>query len=234
MKLTHLTGLILTFFLITLPEGYSAGSESDLGKGAELYHDNCSVCHGDRGNGQSWAMHTLNPPPKDFTSRDSKERLSEVKMFNAIKYGRPGTAMVAWGSRLNDEEIITIVKFIRKTFMGLEEDDHVHVHASHHESAEGNPAEGQKLYEQNCSACHGVNGDGRGPRAYFISPRPRNFTNSQEMVGIEDSSHLFTVTREGIVGTVMPAWGGVLSDEQIKDIVAYIEKAFLKKKPHEH
>ena len=231
MKLTYLASLVFTFFLMILSESASPGSENNPRGGAELYHDNCSVCHGDRGNGQSWAMHTLNPPPKDFTSHEAKERLSEVRMFNAVKYGRPGTAMVAWGNRLADEEIIIIVKFIRKEFMGVEEEDHLHAH-THDEQVEGNPVEGQKLYKQNCSACHGVEGDGRGPRAYFIVPRPRNFTNPVEMAGIDDSRHLFTVIREGIVGTVMPAWGGVLSDEQIKDIVAYIEKAFLKKKLH--
>ena len=39
----------------------------------------------------------------------------------------------------------------------------------------GNPDSGRAFYLQNCVACHGVQGDGKGPRAYFILPKPRNF-----------------------------------------------------------
>ncbi len=203
-------------------------SEDELVRGAELYHDYCSVCHGDKGNAHSWALHSLNPPPRNFTSQAAKERLSAARMFNAIKYGRPGTAMVGWGTRLTDEEIGAIIQFIRKSFMGLEQTDHFHKHISVSDDGyKGDRRKGQTLYEQNCAACHGIQGDGKGPRAYFIIPPPRNFTNSIEMRGIKESSHLFLAIRDGVAGTVMPAWGGVLSDEQIKDIIAYIQEAFL-------
>ena len=35
---------------------------------------------------------------------------------------------------------------------------------------------GQKLYAENCAACHGAKGDGAGPGAYILAQRPRNFT----------------------------------------------------------
>ena len=221
----------------TPSHSHSREEEATLKKGAELYQAYCSVCHGDKGNGQSWARHALNPPPRDFTSPLSRQRLfSGATMFNAIKYGRPGTAMVAWGSRLSDEEIGIIVKYIRTTFMKIGEEEHPHTH-HHPVSTEagrkdrGDPRAGKALYEQNCAACHGIKGDGRGPRSHFIVPPPRNFNNPIEMMGIRDRNHLFTRIQTGVVGTVMPAWGGVLSDQQIWDIVAYIEEAFLKKEP---
>ena len=33
-----------------------------------LYHDYCSVCHGDKGDGNSHAKQGLVPPPRDFTT----------------------------------------------------------------------------------------------------------------------------------------------------------------------
>src|SRR5262245_60851632 len=34
---------------------------------------------------------------------------------------------------------------------------------------------GQAVYQTSCLGCHGEKGDGNGPMARFISPRPRNF-----------------------------------------------------------
>src|SRR5262249_4042760 len=36
-------------------------------------------------------------------------------------------------------------------------------------------ATGRKLYANYCTACHGEKGDGNGPAAKFLSPKPRNF-----------------------------------------------------------
>ncbi|HEU4344232.1 MAG TPA: cytochrome c [Candidatus Binatia bacterium] len=35
---------------------------------------------------------------------------------------------------------------------------------------------GQKLYLENCAACHGEKGDGKGPQAHRLKTKPRNFT----------------------------------------------------------
>ncbi len=35
--------------------------------------------------------------------------------------------------------------------------------------------DGRSVYVQNCLACHGDHGDGRGPSAFTMRPPPRNF-----------------------------------------------------------
>ena len=40
-------------------------------------------------------------------------------------------------------------------------------------------AAGKPLYLQYCSGCHGERGDGAGPAAEFVDPRPRDFTKAQ-------------------------------------------------------
>jgi mono/diheme cytochrome c family protein len=39
-----------------------------------LYHNYCSVCHGDRGDGNSRARNSLVPPPRDFTRANELTR----------------------------------------------------------------------------------------------------------------------------------------------------------------
>src|SRR5262249_48223589 len=34
---------------------------------------------------------------------------------------------------------------------------------------------GKRLYANSCSACHGEKGDGNGPAAKYLDPKPRNF-----------------------------------------------------------
>src|SRR5262245_23812623 len=47
---------------------------------AALYHNYCSVCHGDQGDGQSRARGSLNPPPRDFTTAYALSELSRERM----------------------------------------------------------------------------------------------------------------------------------------------------------
>ncbi len=85
----------------------------------------------------------------------------------------------------------------------------------------GDPAKGKRIYEVNCIPCHGIKGEGDGPRSYFIVPPPRNFTDRDEMEGKDQQTFLTAVT-EGKDGTAMLAWNGILSEQQIRDVVAYV------------
>src|SRR5512140_2061154 len=84
---------------------------------AALYHNYCSVCHGDNGDGQSRARGSLNPPPRDFTTAQSLQELTRDRMLAAVNGGVPGTAMVAWKRQLNDAQIAAVVDYVRDTFM---------------------------------------------------------------------------------------------------------------------
>jgi mono/diheme cytochrome c family protein len=69
---------------------------------------------------------------------------------------------------------------------------------------------GEQVFARSCSVgyCHGVAGAaGRGPRL-----RGRTFSKD----------YLFTVTREGIPSSAMPAWKGRLKDDDIGAVVEYI------------
>jgi mono/diheme cytochrome c family protein len=77
-------------------------------------------------------------------------------------------------------------------------------------------AQGAQIFQQNCSACHGAQGEGG------IGPALRN---SQYIQTAGDQAITETIAN-GRTGTVMPAWsqakGGSLSDAQIANVVAFL------------
>jgi mono/diheme cytochrome c family protein len=91
----------------------------------------------------------------------------------------------------------------------------------------GDPVKGREFFMGNCFTCHGVTGQGDGPRAYFNTPRPRNFT-SETSRRILNRVRLFNGISNGRVGTVMPAWGKVLTDQQIANVAEFVFQAFVK------
>src|SRR6185369_9458053 len=87
---------------------------------AALYHNYCSVCLGDNGDGQSRASGSLKPPPRDFTTPQAMQELTRERMLAAVKGGVPGTAMMAWKTQLNDAQIASVVDYVRDTFMRVD------------------------------------------------------------------------------------------------------------------
>lgn len=87
--------------------------------------------------------------------------------------------------------------------------------------------EGRTLYMRNCLHCHGVSGDGNGPTARFLNPRPRDyrlgkfkFTSTKS--GIKPTRHdLRNIIKQGIPGTTMPSFM-LLPDNELDAIVDYV------------
>lgn len=92
-------------------------------------------------------------------------------------------------------------------------------------AAEGDAAEGKTQFQNICASCHGPEGKGDGVAAAALDPKPRDLGNAEIMSKMTDE-HLFKVIKEGgaSVGLspMMAAWGGVLNDQQIWDVIAYI------------
>jgi len=88
---------------------------------------------------------------------------------------------------------------------------------------------GRRVYFEACSPCHGIRGDGKGPAAVGFDPAPRNFrrgvykfrTTVSGMLPLD--SDLERTVREGLPGTEMPRWKGVLSEHDIKAVVQYVK-----------
>lgn len=93
-------------------------------------------------------------------------------------------------------------------------------------SASAEDLPGKALFKQYCATCHGEKGDGAGPAGAALSPTPANFTEAS-FWETRDTAHLTKVVTEGgaSVGKspLMMAWGGILNEEQVTQVVAYVE-----------
>ncbi len=96
---------------------------------------------------------------------------------------------------------------------------------------EGDPAKGKEVFQANCAACHGPEGKGNGPAAAALDPKPRNLSDA-DYVSTLSNEHLVKVITEGgaSVGKspMMAAWGGILSENDILNVIAYVRKDICK------
>jgi len=290
---------------MTFPSDKNSKQTVAFAEGEKIYAKNCSVCHGDKGNTAIWAKSGLNPQPRDFTSIKAREELTRDRMINSVTNGRPGTAMMPHKEKLTKKEIQQVVDYIRTAFMsgpaaiepelqspiaahqnmpsmngGQQRQGHpqipgfntpsagstapsmsalgnsnphqpqnphagmpgmtpgmpmsapmgsvasVDMNAPMPKGLKGNVKQGRQFYMSNCFTCHGVKGDGNGPRAHFNTPRPRNFTSDASR-HVLNRVRLFNSITNGRVGTVMPAWGKVLNDQQIANVAEFVFTNFI-------
>lgn len=230
--------------------GHDVPAGAGLERGRAVYARTCSVCHGDKGNGASWAAANMRQPPRDFTNPEARRQLGRERMIISVTHGRADTPMPGFGRQLTKQDIDNVVDYIRAAFMGADGSDISGTHAhgrpavpggtdAHARPADmsaampkglvGDAERGGRFYKANCAACHGVSGDGRGPRAYFINPKPRNFLHAASRAEL-NRPELFEHISEGVLGTEMPAWDKVLSAQQIADVGEYVFRSFIQPK----
>lgn len=94
-----------------VPNPIEATDES-VSMGADLYADNCAVCHGENGEGDGPTAASLDPPPADL-HEDHVQGLSDGGLFYIINHGRPDSAMPAWEGTLTEQEQWHIINFLR-------------------------------------------------------------------------------------------------------------------------
>ena len=234
-----------------------------------LYHEYCSVCHGDRGDGNSRAMQSLNPPPRDLTK--SVNALPRDYILHVITEGKPNTAMVGYKTRLSREQLAALADYVHTEIVNrgaaiaagsisgisgtsgtqsgnagtpvaapvppiaaplppekpVAPDERADMAAPFPQGLKGDVAKGKAFYEQNCAECHGVKGDGQGPRAYFVRPVPRNFLAERSRLTL-NRPVIYAAVFFGRSGTEMPAWNKVMSEQEIANVSEYVFQAFIR------
>ncbi len=86
-------------------------------------------------------------------------------------------------------------------------------------------AKGKRLYSTYCSNCHGASGKGDGLAAKSLQIKPANHTDGKFMSQLS-GKYLHDIIAKGGSGVgkspFMPAWGSLLKEQQIRDIVSYV------------
>lgn len=97
-----------------------------------------------------------------------------------------------------------------------------------HASAADSDLAGKASYDLHCAACHGMDGDGNGPAAVWLFPKPRNFSAGQYKIqstpagNLPSDDDLFRSITRGLGGSSMPAFN-YLAEAERHELVQYVK-----------
>lgn len=85
-------------------------------------------------------------------------------------------------------------------------------------AGERNLVRGKQLYEKYCLACHGP--QGRGDGVTKVDPPVADLTSNDVL--LKPDSRLLKSLHEGRPNTAMDAWRSAMSEEALRDVLAYV------------
>ena len=173
--------------------------------GSELFAHNCASCHGATGAGDGSGAAGLLPRPANLAAA----RFSDERISSALWNGVAGSSMPAWRD-LPSYDLASLVAYVQTLHPAVQV-----------QSSTDDIAHGKALFDKNCTTCHGVDGAGNGPAAQTIAPRPTNFHLKQP-----NAERAMDVLENGIPGTSMPSWRPVLSENDRRQIIAYLRSLY--------
>lgn len=99
-------------------EGYYIQSRfatpANLAAGQRFFVENCAVCHGVEGGGDGpRALEMYESKPRILTNIHWLDTRDDLRLLRSIKYGVPGTSMVAWGDATTMRQRLQLVLYIR-------------------------------------------------------------------------------------------------------------------------
>jgi mono/diheme cytochrome c family protein len=197
-----------------------------LEQGQNLFESDCATCHGEDGSGELLGS-------ADFTDLRQMDNLAPRDLYLTVTQGRG--SMPAWQSVLAQDERWAVIDYLR-TFSY---DPHLdaEVVASQPTTAvepteetatcatdQTNPfawgdtetvQSGEELYRAQCAACHGPDGTGG-------LPGTPDFTTEEVNTDLmSEPGRYYCSIAEGV--GVMPAFGASLDDEELWQVVTFLE-----------
>lgn len=185
-----------------------AESGEQWAAGMQLYANNCTLCHGIRGEGSDLAV-PLNTP--DIQATDV------VELQRIISQGVPGTLMAGWENSLQPAEIESLAEFLQNWHtieaegIELTAPEPIQIDV---DNPEDMLALGERVYNSTCIVCHGAEGSGgTGP-----------VLNSQQVLTNKTDEQIYqTVVNGGQKrNSSMPAFGDRLTSVEIEAVVSLL------------
>jgi len=116
--LKHAFSMVILWAYALLVTLMSAPPASAAEEGAALYKTYCTQCHGLHGNGKGINVRDMSVQPRDHTDAKEMSARSDADLFKAIKDGGQSISksvlMPPWGPTLSDEQIHTLVAYLRE------------------------------------------------------------------------------------------------------------------------
>ncbi len=198
---------VLFFCLLALNTSLLAAPD-----GHQLYSKHCSVCHNE--NGMGGIGLPLNGEKVEHFPRDY--------LFKTVRLGREGRIMPAF-NKLSDAQINAIIDFIFSWKKNASEEVYSDI------PVQGDIKNGQLLFLQKCSSCHGKDGKSEGLGTGVSISRERKFQvvppalNNPGFLAAANDQWIRQTVKTGRPGTIMPSQSVLqISDQQLDDIVSYV------------
>jgi len=228
-----------------------------LSRGKELFAKQCSICHGETGDGAGTFAYLMNPRPRNLQQGNFKLSTTQNQiptdddLLRTISRGMPGSAMPPWG-HLPLSDLQALVRYVRQIHLGASKVD-VESQVAHgaHSTSEatelvakrtqpGSPLivppepafddlgwfRGRRVYLEACASCHGADGHPVADAVKFDNEGypvpPRSFVNGIFKGGSE-GHQLYARIVKGIKGTPMPSSEGAYSNDEVWDLIHYVQ-----------
>jgi mono/diheme cytochrome c family protein len=185
-------------------------------RGLPLFEQRCATCHGPRGQGT--------PRASAVGRREVLSDRSPADVFQMMGKTKEGRASSAASGRGRDASpalpAIPAHAPYTQDWGDQQRWDVVAALWSVATTAEQIDL-GRRLYVQNCAACHGERGRGDGPGGKSQPKAPANFADPRRMLAGTRAIYTAKIRRGGM-GTGMPYWGSIFTEEELDALVDYV------------
>jgi len=170
----------------------------------------------------------VSPPP------DGRWPLDGTPLIDLKGFGDQPPTFSTVTLVIPSEELIGLVRYVQKlgtnrgAWREVFEPQTVGVAVMTIPSTEDFMSLGREVYETRCVGCHGTKGDGNGPAATFLFPRPRDFTlgvfkfRTTPSGSLPTDGDLYRTVTRGVRWTAMPTWHE-LPDKERLAVVTFIK-----------
>ena len=215
MKNTIRSVMLLGLIVVIVPDVLAASPQAYEGR--RLYVSYCQLCHGADGAGDGPLARSMEISPADLrTTVRSRSDTILTKIITGEgrqtitgrnRHNLLSEAMPEWKDVFDKSQVSALIAYLR--FLSR----------SNHELM-GDPELGMRLYQKYCQVCHGEEGDGDGIMTGLMGISPMDHTNPNETNQLSNESLADSIL-DG-KGRYMPAWRGVLTQEDVNALVSYI------------
>jgi len=205
-----------------------------MSAGKEIYDDYCATCHGINGKGNGPSADEMKTKPTDFTSGMYEFKSTpygtlptKEDIVSTLKLGIRTTAMIPQ-LQLSEKQMYEVAAYVLSFAPKGQITGKPITIPPKPELISKNINKGKKLFDVNCVSCHGKNLKGDGPNSqklvnYKGKPiHPANLTVVPLKRG-NSPEWIYKIISNGIEGTPMISYYGIIKPEDIWDVVYYID-----------
>jgi mono/diheme cytochrome c family protein len=188
---------------------------AELEAGKMVYETMCWSCHGSAGRGDGPAVQSgAVAAPRDFTAGPMSG--ASVRQLQADFQAEAGSLDPEHPHMANVLSIVDVEAFSQAIgYLSA---------LTYPQELPGSAIAGHANYVLRCQTCHGATGMGDGPGADVLELAPADFTQDT-LLASRNFQAAFDKIRAGgggVHASSMPAWGVMLQDGDVWDLVAYI------------